>query len=110
MPIHDQHDFRQWLDRRRQRELAIHDQPLDDALCTRCGQTAGDQRIIAGYCVECLAFDFGADHTIGRLGRFGQAVATTLVKCDPHATARLVVAILDRLDDALEDIEADPNP
>jgi predicted nucleic acid-binding Zn ribbon protein len=108
VPLQDRQDFQAWLTQRQQRETAIHGEPDDTTSCTRCGLTADHQQIVGCYCIECLALDFGAEQTAQRIAHVWQTIATTLLRCDPEATVRLVHALLDHIEDALDDLRADP--
>lgn len=107
MPLQDRQEFQDWIADYQQREREVHGRDSDRATCTACGLTADDQQIVGNHCVECLAFDYGVEHTERRVSRIGQAIATTLVAADPHGAHRLVQHFLDRMEDVLDDLQAD---
>lgn len=107
MPLQDRQDFTDWIARRREHDRRLDPDREDTTTCTGCGLTADQQRIVGDLCIECLAVAFGAEHTERRIARVAQAFATTLVAADPHACHRLVAHVLDHMEDALANQEAD---
>lgn len=105
VPLHDRQEFNDWIARREAREIRIHGEPNDPTICIGCDQTAEEQTIRGGYCLECLAFDYGAASTSRRIARVTERIAGTFARGATNTSTRLVEAILERLEDALDDFD-----
>lgn len=105
MPLQDRQEFQEWIAARQRRESAVHVPRGERTKCTGCGIGADEQKLIGAYCIECLAFNYGAESVERQLARICQVVAKTLVGSSPEDAHRLVGHILHRMDNVLEDLE-----
>ncbi len=106
MALQERPDYQEWLARRLARDERLRDDDekgKEVTKCEGCGIPAGERQLIGRYCIECLAYDFGAAFTHARIA---QGIRGFVKALDTPETAQaLVMHAIDRMDDLLSDVD-----